>query len=72
MSQKDMKFQQAQGEVQLLPTYKTLRDEIAIEVMKIILSAIRSPSAAANDQAVARLSYQMADAMLSAREKEVG
>jgi hypothetical protein len=49
-------------------TYKTLRDEIAIEVLKFILNMPAEKFAKPTRMQVCNVAYLWADAMLKARE----
>ena len=51
-------------------TYKTLRDEIAIEAFKSLLTVPLDKVPGATRAQVCRAAYQWADAMLKAREAE--
>lgn len=70
MSNEDMAKFIGDGKIQVMPHFKTLRDEIAIEVLKYLLTVPQDaiPMHNRNQATVCRATYEWADAMLKARE----
>ena len=51
-------------------TYKTVRDEIAIEVIKILMKTPVDQLRTKTKESTCRLAYEWADAMIAARENQ--